>query len=182
MESILRGQSRVNSSRGSTAIRQWARNYATSSPLPTDQPSLMLPKEIPFIPPCRFSKQEIIDRCIDKSINRPPVKRATRSAMKGTQDEGKIRRKRSRFLVESLQTPANRTFLPLSVMYLRFYLEYRGGEMSRFIVFGAKIVDSNNRYNCSNEFLDQDRIFQFVTRSENNDFRDSGAERKERVG
>lgn len=49
--------------------------------------------------------------------------------------------------------------------------------MSRFIVFGAKIVDSNNRYNCSNEFLDQDRIFQFVTRSENNDFRDSGAER-----
>lgn len=89
MESILRGQSRVNSSRGSTAIRQWARNYATSSPLPTDQPSLMLPKEIPFIPPCRFSKQQIIDRCIDKSINRPPVKRATRSAMKGTQDEGK---------------------------------------------------------------------------------------------
>lgn len=78
MESILRGQSRVNSSRGSTAIRQWARNYATSSPLPTDQPSLMLPKEIPFIPPCRFSKQEIIDRCIDKSINRPPVKRAAR--------------------------------------------------------------------------------------------------------
>lgn len=54
--------------------------------------------------------------------------------------------------------------------------------MSRFIVFGAKIVDSNNRYNCSNEFLDQDRIFQFVTGSENNDFRDSGAERNERVG
>lgn len=54
--------------------------------------------------------------------------------------------------------------------------------MSRFIVFEAKIVDSNNRYNCSSEFLDQDRIFQFVTGSENNDFRDSGAERKERVG
>lgn len=89
MESILRGQSRVNSSRGSTAIRQWTRNYATSSPLPTDQPSLMLPKEIPFIPPCRFSKQEIIDRCIDKSINRPPVKRAARSA--------KVRRTRERF-------------------------------------------------------------------------------------
>lgn len=53
--------------------------------------------------------------------------------------------------------------------------------MSRFIVFGAKIVDSNNRYNCSNEFLDQGRIFQFVTGSENNDFRDSGKKGTGRV-